>query len=183
MRPTISGSNISATENGVLLIKPAGTAFDTYSNGTLPSALFGNTTPALLPYWDDIDMRTSTGSGANGGIFTLLSGTAPNRVFQVEWRGVLYGGTTAVNFAVLFHENSDQFEFVYANSAGTTGAGATIGAQAGATQPLFTQYSYNTGNVVPPGTVLSAARLPAVCNVGPGVCAAPSDVIFQNGFD
>lgn len=177
------GSNISATENGVLLIKPAGTAFDTYSNGTLPSALFGNTTPALLPYWDDIDMRTSTGAGANGGIFTLLSGTAPNRVFQVEWRGVLYGGTTAVNFAVLFHENSDQFEFVYANSAGTTGAGATIGAQAGATQPLFTQYSYNTGNVVAPGTLLSAVRLPAVCNVGPGVCAAPSDVIFQNGFD
>jgi len=31
--------------------------------------------------------------------------------------------------------------------------------------------------------VLSAARLPAVCSVGPGVCAASSDIIFQDGFE
>jgi hypothetical protein len=176
------GTNISATENGVLMIKPADTAFDSYSNGTLPSVLFGNTTPALFPYWDDMDMRTTSGAGSNGGIFTLLTGTAPNRVFQVEWRGVRYGGTAMLDFAVLLHENSDQFEFVYANST-DTGASATIGAQAGYTQPLYTQYSFNTSGVAPAGTVLSATRLPAVCNVGPGVCTATSDIIFQDGFD
>jgi hypothetical protein len=176
------GTDISATENGVLMIRPADASLDSYSNGTLPSVLFGNATPALFPYWDDLDMRVASAAGSNGGIFTLLTGTAPNRVFQIEWRGVRYGGTAMLDFAVLLHENSDQFEFVYANSV-DNGASATIGAQAGYTQPLYTQYSYNTANVVPAGTVLSATRLPARCNVGPGVCAVPSDIIFQDGFE
>ena len=59
------------------------------------------------------DLSTDTGlSGcstwANGcGIFTSVSGTAPNRIFTIEWHAVRFqDNANAVNFEVRLYENS-----------------------------------------------------------------------------
>jgi hypothetical protein len=72
--------------------------------------------------WED--MRTDSNSGCssfpggNCGVFTTVEGTAPNRIFDIEWRSVLFGNTSsAVNFEVRLFENDPnlKFEIVYGN--------------------------------------------------------------------
>ena len=54
---------------------------------------------AIFPYQDDL--RTDQFSGCSGfpggtcGIFTSITGTAPNRQFNIEWRAVHFADTTA----------------------------------------------------------------------------------------
>src|SRR4029079_7832047 len=50
----------------------------------IPESLFNN---AIVAYFEDLDTRTSGGYGcASCGIFSSVSGTAPNRIFNIEWR-------------------------------------------------------------------------------------------------
>src|SRR5205814_6679852 len=43
---------------------------------------------AIAPYWTDLDMSPQRGPGL--GIYTSVSGTAPNRILNIEWRACLY---------------------------------------------------------------------------------------------
>src|SRR5437016_11226356 len=53
---------------------------DTFTNDCLPTV---NVNDLIAPYWDDL----YTGDIATGqGIFTSVTGTAPNRIFNIEWR-------------------------------------------------------------------------------------------------
>jgi hypothetical protein len=74
----------------------------------------------IFPLWQD--MQTDTGlagcsTWANGcGIFTSVSGSAPNRVFNIEWHAVLFNNNgSAQNFEARLYENDPQkkFEIVY----------------------------------------------------------------------
>ena len=66
-----------------------------------PYELFGITclpesapTYAIGPYWGD--QRTDNITPTTGcGIFTSVSGTAPNRIFNIEYRTIFFGETTA----------------------------------------------------------------------------------------
>jgi len=74
----------------------------------------------IFGVWQDL-MTLTTNSGcstwANGcGIFTTVEGTAPNRIFDIEWHAVLFFDTTqAVNFEVRLFEGDPnlKFEVVY----------------------------------------------------------------------
>lgn len=68
-----SGSTIRLGPNGNIQLVAAGgnTAFN---NAALPASAFG-TVPTLMPYWDDLDLRTS--SGATYGIYSEVTGSAP----------------------------------------------------------------------------------------------------------
>src|SRR5207302_389332 len=82
-------------------------------NVCLPSSLFND---AILAHWDDLDTRTSITSTFTPGIYTLLSGTAPNRSFYIEWRACLYanGGCGGkVNFEVRLYEGQNKFDIIY----------------------------------------------------------------------
>ncbi len=57
------------------------TADNGYQNYCLPDSTMG---VALLPHWDDL--RTDA---TNKGILASTTGTAPNRIFNVEWRAVV----------------------------------------------------------------------------------------------
>jgi N-acetylneuraminic acid mutarotase len=94
------------------------------------------------------DWRTDIGlSGcstwANGcGIFTSVSGTAPNRIFNIEWHAVGYADNALTgDFEVRLYENSagtnKRFDVIYGVSQVTPGNGDTAGVQ-GATA-FFTQ--------------------------------------------
>src|SRR5439155_26568188 len=81
-----------------------------------------------LPYWDDL--VTNNGSNCASypsgcGIFTSVSGAAPNRVFNIEWRAAYFGGTGSANFEVRLYEGQpSRFDFVYGTLT-HGGAGAT----------------------------------------------------------
>jgi hypothetical protein len=71
----------------------------------------------IFPLWQD--MRTDATldgcanfPGATCGIFTSVTGSAPNRVFNIEWRTVLYWDETAPqNFEVRLYENDPNSRF------------------------------------------------------------------------
>src|SRR5207248_1151549 len=67
------------------------------------------------------------------GIFTSVTGSAPNRVFNIEWRACRYGDHPCVvntNFEVRLFEGQDSFEVVY-GSLIDNGLNATVGVQRG----------------------------------------------------
>jgi hypothetical protein len=82
----------------------------------------------IFGLWED--MRTDIGlagcsTWTNGcGIFTSVSGSAPNRIFNIEWHAVLFGNNASpVNFEVRLYENSpdERFDVIY-GSITPTGA-------------------------------------------------------------
>jgi hypothetical protein len=100
-------------------------------------------------------MRPSCGSC---GIFTSVSGSAPNRIFNVEWRVMVLGSPqTAANFEVRLYEAENRFDFVYGNVVGA-GNGATIGVQRDLSE--YTQYACNTAGTVTNGLMLTFTAPP-----------------------
>jgi hypothetical protein len=173
-----AGQTVTLSTNGNMQVLASG-GTTSLNNSALPSTVFGATTTVLMPYWDDLDLRV-----AGNGIYTSVSGTAPNQIWTIEWRGTVYQATgvgPAINFTIRLFEGQDRFEFVYNNAAAAFGAGATIGAQAANSGTNFTQYSFNTASLIT-SRRLSAARVPGICVAGPGPCSAPG-AIFANGFE
>src|SRR5205823_2655288 len=94
----------------------------------------------IFPHWSA--MRTDQ---PGGGIFTTITGVAPNRVFIIEWRAATAGGN--VNFEVLLYESSvlQQFDVIYGQVAGG-GVNATVGVEG---YGPSTQWSCDTSQLTP----------------------------------
>ena len=71
------------------------------------------------------DLRTDD---PNGGIFTSVTGTAPNRVFNIEWRTTYFDRTGTANFELRFYENQTSFDVVYGANT-DSGAAEASGVQ------------------------------------------------------
>src|SRR5207253_2272110 len=70
----------------------------------------------IFPVWEDMRTDSQAGCasfpGGQCGIFTSVSGTAPNRVFNIEWRTVLFANTSATqNFEARLFENDPNKRF------------------------------------------------------------------------
>jgi hypothetical protein len=181
------GSTIQLSSNGNVQFDTTGT--DDYSNSPLPistsaapgvNGVFPASKPTIFAYWDDLDLRA-----AGNGIFTDISGTAPNRVLKVEWRGTSIDvGNAAVNVALLIREGSNNYEVIYANAATTNGTSATVGVQAASSGTVFTQFGFNSAGSITNGLKLTSVSQPAVCTPGPTPsCALINDPLFSNGFE
>ena len=114
------------------------------SNGTFqfmsPVSIFTNTclpdtgrTYLIFPYWDD--QRTDANSGCSAfpggtcGIFTSVSGTAPNRIFNIEWRTVYFAdATTTANYEVRLYEGQSRYDVIY-GAVASGNSSATAGVQ------------------------------------------------------
>src|SRR5438046_6189103 len=107
-----------------------------FSNDCLPDSSFSYT---IFPYWDDL----YTGGALNGqGVFTSISGTAPNRIFNIEWRAVHCCGIGAPNtyFEIRLYEGLRKFDLIYGSPLdnsdpngiqyGGDGVTQTVGVQA-----------------------------------------------------
>lgn len=169
--PIPGGTPLKASTNGTLQFDTAGSRG--YTNRALPVSTSGDTNsgtfpanrPTLFPYWDDLDL-----SGATSGIYTSLTGAAPNRVFTVEWRGAVLASGAAVNFAVLLREGSSTIDFVYNNAASANGLSTTVGAQPASSGPNFTQFGFNQAGNYSGGAILRATLPADVCTPGAGPC-------------
>jgi hypothetical protein len=127
-----------ASSNGVLKFDN-GTVVAT--NSCLPNIFILN---SIMPYWDDL--RTD---GTGVGIFTSITGSAPNRIFNVEWRACINTGApctgATMNFEVRLFEGLDVFHIIYGTIA-QTGGSATVGVE-GPSIGRFTQFSCNTSSL------------------------------------
>jgi hypothetical protein len=89
----------------------------------------------IYPYWDDLYLVNS-----GFGIFTSISGTAPNRIFNIEWRAQYFPGSGSANFELRLYEGQSRFDVIYGTvTNGNTSA--TAGVQRDDT--TFVQYFCN----------------------------------------
>src|SRR5262249_42973675 len=104
----------------------------TFSNSCLPWLTHNY---SIMPYWDDLYLVNS-----GFGIFTSISGTAPNRIFNIEWRAQYFPGSGTANFELRLYEGQTRFDIIYGTlTNGNTSA--TAGVQKNDT--TFTQYFCN----------------------------------------
>ena len=85
----------------------------------------------ILAYWDNVQTDGNGCTGGPCGIYTSVSGSAPNRIFNIEWRVRKYRSFQnydPVNFEVRLYENSTNFEVIY-GVVSNTGADASFGVQ------------------------------------------------------
>jgi hypothetical protein len=108
-------------------------------NSCLPNATYNN---VIYGYWDDLFLDCLAGWGC--GIYTSVSGSAPNRIFNIEWRAHRNEPPIVnVKFEIRLYENSNgRFDIIY-GQLDNPGDTATVGVQRD-TGSRFTQYSCNT---------------------------------------
>ena len=135
-------NSANVTSNGQLDFL---TADANFSNTCLPDV---TASYAIFPHWDDLRTDAQTGCSAytsGCGVFTSVSGTSPNRIFNIEWRAVYFASGAAVNFEVRLYEGQTKFDVIY-GVVPDGGISATVGVQRG-TGPVVTQYECNTGGL------------------------------------
>ncbi len=130
--------SVNASTNGNLQFSSASPDF---FNVCLPNSRVNN---LIAPYWDDL-----LAAAPDGGIYTSVSGSAPNRIFNIEWRACLFdsgtGGCGAqTNFEVRLYEVGEHFDIVYGQVS--DGSSATVGVQKRYGNH-FTQFECNTGGI------------------------------------
>ena len=132
---TFTSINLSSNGNAQFMTTDA-----TFTNQCLPWTTHNYT---IFPYWDDLYLVNS-----GFGIFTSVSGTAPNRIFNIEWRAQYFPGSGSANFELRLYEGQTRFDVLYGTvSEGNTSA--TAGVQRD--DACFNQYFCNGSGGQPTG--------------------------------
>jgi len=140
----------------------------------MPYAILG---ASILVHQDDLSTAGTTCPGGCG-IFSTVSGSAPNRQFLLEWRTTYFGRAGTARFEVVFYENSRTITTVYGPTA-DNGVQAESGVQQSSTGPA-TQFSCHTA------TLTSGLRLdyvPTTCGTStptPVITATPCPINFSD---
>lgn len=150
-------TEIQATSNGTLHFGPATLQYNNACLAEGPAAGMGD---MIAPFWDDLDLR----------FFGFLEyetvGTAPERIFVVEWDDVprFDSEEDRTTFAVQLFEGSNDIVFLYQDVTmfeGHNGSSATIGLQS-ESQRLALQFGCNQPVVADASGIL--LRHPAEAN-------------------
>lgn len=170
-------TNLSASTNGSVKL---GGVMSTASNTYYKNLGYSTERPMIAPLVDDLALT------ATDGIRYETSGTAPNRVFTLQWSGVKWGKGAAnagIEFQVKLYETSNRIEFVYNQLAGSLSyAYATIGITTQATSdnsyasvvsvastPTVSYFTPTSGNNGKPATGRVVTFTPPV------LCSTPPD--------
>jgi hypothetical protein len=140
-------TSVNASSNGSLDFIGAQSPF-TQGCQVLPSTFW---TRAILPFQDDLStdpaISPDCSNFASGcGIFTATTGTAPTRVFIIEWRTGFFGRSGTANFEVKLYENNNSFFDVIYGATVDNGTSETSGVQASSTGQATT-FSCGTGTL------------------------------------
>jgi hypothetical protein len=148
-------------------------------------------TYVIFPYWDDLRTDNPWAGcagypGGTCGIYKSVSGTAPNRIFYIEWRAVYFSDTAQrANFCLALYEGQTHFDLSYGQVAqGNTSA--TAGVQKDNTN--FTQYFCDGfGGAATGGqsyTLQPCSPTPTPTPIStPTPTATPCAGIFDENFD
>ena len=148
-----SSNQLCVSNNGNMAFGTA-TCSGAFTNEPLPSATLGGA--AIVPYWDDLDEES-------GNVYHQAMGSAPNRVFIVQWhQRPHFPGPNAntVTFQAVLRETANTLNFYYLDTtfgdpATNNGASATVGLQQSTT--VANQYSFDTAASIPDNEAILAA--------------------------
>jgi plastocyanin len=157
-------NNITLSSNGNAQFVGGNTD---YTNVCLPAPPSADPwTYTIFPYWDDL-YTVNTGYG----IYTSISGTAPNRIFNIEWRAQYYPGTGTANFELRLYEGQQRFDVIYGTlTGGNTSATAGVQGPTG----FVTQYFCNGSGGAATGAVIYTILPCASPTITPSVPPATS---------
>jgi len=130
-------TSVNLSSNGNAQFVTTDTAF---TNLCLPWTTHNYT---IYPYWDDLYL-VNTGFG----IFTSISGSSPNRIFNIEWRAQYFPGSGSANFELRLYEGQSRFDVIYGTVSGGN-TSATAGVQRD--DACFNQYFCNGSGGQPTG--------------------------------
>jgi hypothetical protein len=108
-------TEVSVSTNGFISL---GSLSAPYVQNNLTSGAVGER-PIIAPLWDDMNLQSTNN------LVYKTNGTAPNRVFVVEWQNARWGfGATAasISFQVKLYEGLNWIEFNYKQESGTPNA-------------------------------------------------------------
>jgi S-layer family protein len=107
-----------------------------FTNTCLPIVTMG---PTIFAYWEDL-VTEGTNCTGGCGIYTSVSGTAPNRIFNIEWRTFYFSEPGNAYFELRLYEATPNFDVILGTI--NTTATSSIGVQNGVGG--FTQCLCNT---------------------------------------
>ena len=145
----VNQTQFTISENGVMRLGSAAVSTTQYGSITGQS---------LLLSVAGADM----GSGTDGGVSYVLTGTAPNRIFKVQFKTKhTWSTTTAINctFQVWLYETSGKIEYRFGSMASTGTPAHGIGLS-GATTTNYQSVAVSTG-LSSTSTITSNTTLPA----------------------
>ena len=125
-------SQIHVSTNGILNYGAPNDYWPQKSNACLPSNSTYVPQAMIAPLWYDFVVPLISDTIHVGGVFTDMLGTAPNRVYVVEWRNVYAYQDPSVNATLeaLVYENGDMvYQYLSFNGPGVTGADGVVGIQ------------------------------------------------------
>ena len=131
---TFNGVNVSSNGNAQFT-----TTDNFWVNNCLPWLTHDY---SVFPYWDDQRTDAQTGCaafpGGTCGVFTSVTGSAPDRIVNIEWRTVYFADPTqTANYELRLYEGQTRFDVIYGN-LGMGNSSATAGVQQNDT--AFDQY-------------------------------------------
>jgi hypothetical protein len=146
-------NSVNVISNGNLQFSSTNTDF---TNACEPYAAHNN---VIHAYWDDLLLTT-----AGDGVYTSVSGSTPNRIMNIEWRGCYYSGGSCggrVSVEARLYEGQSRVDVIYA-TVGNGNVSATGGVQKD-TGSLFLQaYCNGAGLPVTAGTMHSYSLPPCI---------------------
>lgn len=137
-------THLEPTSNGIVSLDQE--QEDEYDNESLPTSEWEGA--ALFPWWDDLSTDDKYGGGD---IFAQTVGSAPNRIFMIQYDGVTHLDSEDLDYVVTFQlalcEGSNNIVFQYLDAVfgdpsypeNDNGGDATVGIQANSSDAL--QYS------------------------------------------
>ncbi|MDQ6693856.1 MAG: S-layer homology domain-containing protein [Chloroflexota bacterium] len=120
----------------------------------------------IAPLWYDFVVPTA--ASGEGGVYTTILGSSPNRQFVVEWRNVYdyNSNSSRATFEVLLSENGEiDFQYMALNGTGVNGSGGTIGIQNVAADTGLS-YSCHQDAIVPERAIRYMLLQSAILNPG-----------------
>jgi RTX calcium-binding nonapeptide repeat (4 copies) len=99
----------------------------------------------MAPYWSQ-ELAIDRTTHPDDGVYTGLSGVAPNRQWVADWR--VHRGTEPRRFGVILNESSGIISFQYTGTGFPAGSDAAVGTQEAGTTGKFTQYSCGSVSLV-----------------------------------
>jgi hypothetical protein len=173
-------SFFSASPDGWITLKNTNAAATSSFTNTMNLT---SNVPKISPYWDDL------ATGTNGSVQTLVTGSAPNRIFIVQWFVTIPRSTAGVansTFQAWLYETSGIIEFRYGSmgtATGTVSSGLTGAVSTNLNSITFSTNTASTtaNNTQVPGALPTAGTLYSFTPLVPTFSWSPSgDVVDPN---
>jgi hypothetical protein len=167
-----SFTSVTAISNGHLDFGSSGDR--TWGNYCLPNT---DTNSTIFAHWDDLSMDYQNvacnyypGYPNSCGVFTSISGSVPDRIFNIEYRAfsVQSFPNSPVHFIIRLYEGQQKFDVVYLRLAPTYSESSTIGVQEN-TGSVLAQYQCPGS----PGSLINGSMLTFIFE-DPCVTATPT---------